>query len=207
MRSGSRRDDAQARVVNGVRLGVFGGTFDPPHVGHLLAASDAAEALRLDRLLFVPAGVQPFKVGGIVATGAQRLAMLALMIGTDARFAVDPIEVERAGLSYTVDTLAALAGREPGAHRFLLVGADLATQLAAWRDPARIAALAEIVVLTRGEEEPGGPPLAVPVTRLPTRRMDVSSTEIRARVRRGLPIHGFVTDAVADYIASAGLYR
>jgi nicotinate-nucleotide adenylyltransferase len=193
--------------VTGVRLGVFGGSFDPPHVGHLLAASDAAEALHLDRLLFVPAGVQPFKAGEIVATGAERLHMLALMIGTDPRFAVDPIEVDRAGLSYTVDTLAALAEREPGAHRVLLVGADLATQLASWREPARIAALAEIVMLTRGAPEAAPPMLPVAVTRLATRRVDVSSTEIRARVRGGLPIHGFVTDAVADYITSAGLYR
>lgn len=193
--------------MTGVRLGVLGGSFDPPHVGHLLAASDAAEALRLDRLLFVPAGVQPFKAGEIVASGAQRLTMLALMVGTDARFAVDSIEVDRAGLSYTVDTLATLAEREPGAHRFLLVGADLALQVASWREPARIAALAEIVVLTRGAEESLPPTLTVPVTRLLTRRVDVSSTEIRSRVRSGLPIRGFVTDAVADYIRSAGLYR
>ena len=193
--------------MSGDRLGILGGTFDPPHVGHLLAASDAVEALRLDRLLFVPAGVQPFKAGAIVASGAQRLRMLELMTGTDPRFAVDPIEIERGGVSYTVDTLSMMAAREPAARRILLIGADLAAQIGSWREPARIAALAEIVVLARGADGAAEAALPVPVTRLATRRVDVSSTEIRGRVGAGLPIRGFVSDAVADYIASAGLYR
>jgi nicotinate (nicotinamide) nucleotide adenylyltransferase len=193
-----------------VRIGVFGGTFDPPHVGHLLAASDAYEALMLDRLLFVPAGMQPFKVGAVHATGRQRLEMLSLLVNADQRFAVDPIEIEREGLSFTVDTLATLADREAGAALFLLVGQDLAGQIGTWREPARIAELAEIVVLSRPGCEPAASmpgAVTLPMRRLQTRRIELSSREIRERVRTGKSIHGFVPDAVADYIESAGLYR
>jgi nicotinate-nucleotide adenylyltransferase len=193
-----------------VRLGVLGGTFDPPHIGHLLAASDAFEALALDRLFFVPAAVQPFKVGIVQATPEQRLLMIALMLGDDPRFGVETVEIDRKGLSYTVDTLAHLAAAYSHASRFLLVGEDLAGQLATWREPERIAELAQIVVLTRGGEAPAPKPgdgAALAMTRIATRRIDVSSTEVRARVRAGKSIHGFVTDAVADLIRSAGLYR
>jgi nicotinate-nucleotide adenylyltransferase len=193
-----------------VRLGFLGGTFDPPHIGHLLAASDAFEALALDRLFFVPAAVQPFKVGMVQATPEQRLRMIALMLGDDPRFGVQTVEIDRKGLSYTVDTLAHLAAIYPRASRFLLVGEDLAGQMATWREPGRIAKSAEIVVLVRGGEALA--PVkeghaALPMTRIATRRIDLSSTEIRARVRAGKPIRGFVTDAVADLIRSAGLYR
>jgi nicotinate-nucleotide adenylyltransferase len=105
-----------------VRLGILGGSFDPPHIGHLLAAVDAYDGLRLDRLLFVPAAAQPLKVGVVAAPPADRLAMVRLLAGEDPRFAVDPIEIEREGLSYTVDTLAAFAERFPDAERFFLVG-------------------------------------------------------------------------------------
>lgn len=212
-------DGGQARArrpLTRVRLGVFGGTFDPPHVGHLLAASDAFEVLGLDRLLFVPAAVQPFKGPAVEAAPAQRLRMLELTVGDDPRFAVDPIEIGRTGLSFTVDTLAALAARHPDARLLLLIGADLSRQIATWREPHRIAELAEIVVLTRGGEAAAGPeagtaaepaPPALPMVRIATRRVDVSSSEIRARVRAGKSIRGFVTEGVAEYIRAAGLYR
>ena len=199
-------------ALTGVRLGIFGGTFDPPHVGHLLAASDAFEALVLDRLLFVPAAAQPFKVGRVWATAEQRRRMLELMVAGDPRFIVDPIELNRGGLSYTVDTLTALSEREPGAALVLLIGEDLAGQIGSWRAPERIAALADIVVLTRAGEPDGSSEAAagaVPrrLRRVRTRRVDVSATEIRARVHDGHSIHGFVTEAVAGFIATAGLYR
>jgi nicotinate-nucleotide adenylyltransferase len=192
-----------------VRLGLFGGTFDPPHVGHLLAASDAHEALGLDRLLFVPAGMQPFKSGQVVASGEQRLEMLRLMIGQDHRFAVESVEIERGGLSYTVDTVQALAGRERGATLFLLIGEDLAAQFGTWREPERIARMAEVVVLHRAgmPAAPGSEQTARALRRIETRRVDVSSTEIRSRVAAGRPIRGFVTDAVARYIDATALYR
>ena len=192
-----------------MRIGVLGGTFDPPHVGHLLAASDACEGLALDQLLFVPAAQQPLKAGAITATPEQRVRMLELMVGVDPRYAVDRTEIERGGLSYTVETLAALSssGHYPGATFFLLIGADLAAQLASWREPARIAALAEIVVLARGEAPAPPAPEGPRMAWLGTRRVDVSSTEIRARVRAGQPITGLVAELVARFIRDAGLYR
>jgi nicotinate-nucleotide adenylyltransferase len=191
-----------------VRLGVLGGTFDPPHIGHLLAASDAFEAMALDRIAFVPAAVPPFKSRTVQATADQRLRMLELTIEGDGRFEVSRLELDRAGLSFTVDTLAAFASATPDLSLFLLIGEDLATQIASWRQADRIAELARIVVLVRGDvSEESALEATLPMTRVPTRRVDVSSTEIRDRVRSGRPIHGFVTDAVASYIDAAGLYR
>ncbi len=191
-----------------MRHGVLGGTFDPPHVGHLLAASDAFEALGLDRLSFVPAAVPPFKSRTVRASPEQRLRMLELTVGDDPRFDVCRLELDRVGLSYTVDTLGELAREAPGATLFLLIGEDLATQVASWRESARIAELAQIVVLVRGgAAAPSALESSLPMTRLTTRRVDVSSTEVRDRVRAGRPIHGFVTAAVAAFIDAAGLYR
>jgi nicotinate-nucleotide adenylyltransferase len=195
-----------------MRVGVFGGTFDPPHVGHLLTAVDAAEQLGLDRLLFVPAGAQPLKVGSVTAAPEQRLAMTRLLAGDDGRFAVDPIEIERAGLSYSVDTLEALAARWPEARLHFLVGADVVRTFAEWREPERVAELAQLVVLDRAGDAAGAPGVGkvaavAGARRLATRRVDVSSTEVRARVRAGQSIRGFVPEAIADFIGSAGLYR
>jgi nicotinate-nucleotide adenylyltransferase len=187
----------------------MGGSFDPPHVGHLLAAVDAFESLDLDRLVFIPAAIQPLKVARAIATPAQRLEMVRLLIGDDARFAVDAIEAERAGVSFSVDTVAAYADRYPGAERFFLVGADVVASFGSWRDPERIAQLATIVVVRRGEDPAAGlsDGSEVAFRHLRTRRVDVSSTEIRARVGAGKSIHCFVPPAVAEYIRSAGLYR
>ncbi|HSU93221.1 MAG TPA: nicotinate-nucleotide adenylyltransferase [Gemmatimonadaceae bacterium] len=191
-----------------MRLGVLGGTFDPPHVGHLLAAGDAFEALALDKLLFVPAKIPPFKSRTVQATADQRQQMLELTVGTDRRFEASRIELDRDGLSFTVDTLEALAGETPGVSLFMLIGEDLATQIASWRDAARIAELATIVVLVRATLEARSTlESTLPMTRLATRRIEVSSTEIRERVKSGRSIHGFVTDAVAAFIDAAGLYR
>ena len=189
-----------------MRLGIFGGTFDPPHVGHLLAAVDAIEELALDRLLLVPAAVQPLKGETTQAAAAQRLAMTTLLAGDDPRFEVDPIEIDRTGLSFTVDTLTAVAAREPDAERYLLVGGDVLESFAKWRQPDRVLELATLAVLRRGDAPRVLPP-AGRFRMLTTRRVEVSSTEIRARVRAGRSIRGFVPDAVADYIGAAGLYR
>jgi nicotinate-nucleotide adenylyltransferase len=191
-----------------VRLGVLGGTFDPPHVGHLLAASDACEALSLDKLLFVPAKVPPYKARTVQASPEQRLCMLELTIGDDPRFEASRLELDRDGLSFTVDSLQALSESSPGASLFMLIGEDLATQIASWRDAARIAELASIVVLARSTMATHSVlESTLPMTRLATRRVELSSTEIRDRVRAGRSIHGFVTDAVSAYISAAGLYR
>lgn len=191
-----------------MRLGVLGGTFDPPHLGHLLSASDAFEALALDKLLFVPAAVPPYKTRSVKASPEQRLRMLELTIGSDTRFEASRLELDRDGLSFTVDTLAALSAKSPGVSLFMLIGEDLATQIASWRDAVRIADLATIVVLMRETvAEASALESSLPMTRLATRRIELSSTEIRERVQGGRSIHGFVTDSVAAFIDAAGLYR
>ena len=191
-----------------MRLGILGGTFDPPHVGHLLVAEDAFAALELDRLVWVPASTQPLKADRPAAPAEHRLAMVRAMVADDPRFEVSPVEVERGGLSFTVDTVRHFSAQYPSAALFLLLGSDAMASFAQWRDPAAVARLAQPVVLQRaGSHEAIGGVEGVTPLRLETRRVDVSSTEIRERVRQGLPVRGFVTDAVAAVIARHGLYR
>lgn len=189
-----------------MRLGIYGGSFDPPHLGHLLPVLDAAEQLGLDGVRFVPAAIQPLKVGRASASPADRLAMTERLVEGIPGFTVDPAEIDRPGLSYTVDTLAAVAAEAPEAELFLLLGADAYAIFDQWRDPERIRALATIVVMARGDE--ATPPREEPgVLVLQSRRVDISSTELRARVRDGRTIRGFVPDAVARYVAEHRLYR
>jgi nicotinate-nucleotide adenylyltransferase len=189
-----------------VRLGVYGGSFDPPHLGHLLPVMDAAEQLDLDGVRFVPASTQPLKVGRASASPADRLAMTERLVQGIPGFSVDPAEIERPGLSFTVDTLSGLAEAIPGAELFLLLGADAYALFEQWREPERIRALATIVVMVRNGT-PVPPSVRPEVQVLQSRRVDISSTELRARVRDGRTIRGFVPDAVADYIAEHRLYR
>lgn len=184
-------------------------------------ASDAVEALGLDRLVFIPNARQPLKAEEQQSSPDDRLAMTRLATAGDPRFDVDGVEVERGGMSYTVDTLSTLAARAPEDERFFLVGADAANTFAQWREPRRIAQLARLGLMRRAE---GGAPatddatviasiVAVtgadvpPPTVIATRRVDVSSTEVRERVRTGRPITGFVPEAVARFIAERGLYQ
>lgn len=194
------------------RIGILGGSFDPPHVGHLLMAQDALDLLGLDRLLVVPAGTQPLK-GTAAATAAQRLAMVQAAFAGISRVEVDPIEIDRGGLSYMVDTMEHFAGRWPDAELLLLLGADAAADLARWRDPQRLLQRVQLVIAVRDDETFGAAPLpwatwpAIhPPVQLASRRVDVSSSEIRARIAAGRSIHGFVPEAVAAYIAASGLY-
>jgi nicotinate-nucleotide adenylyltransferase len=186
-----------------VRLGVYGGAFDPPHLGHLVAASDACEALALDRLLWIPSAVHPLKP---VATAPEvRLEMVRAAIQGDPRFQADDLELRRTGPSYTVDTLRALRAREPGAELFFLTGADNLADLPRWREPDEIARLATLAVVSRQGEalppDPAYPAVAVAVT-----RVDVSSTEVRRRVAAGLSIRYLVPDAVRAVIERERLY-
>lgn len=187
-----------------MRLGIFGGTFDPPHLGHWLAAVDAAEALTLDQVVWIPAAQQPFKTEGGASAAEHRLAMAQLAVRGDSRFSVDALELERGGLSFMVDTLRAFRERYPAAALFLLLGNDAAALLPKWREPEAIRALANVVVLTRGGD---GESVPTGLQTLSTRRVDISATEVRARVAAGRSIRGFVPDAVAEYIAAHGLYR
>ncbi len=184
--------------------------------GISIAAADALDALSLDRILFIPAAAQPLKVGRAVASPVQRLAMTALMAGDDARMETDAIEIERAGLSYTVETVRELTRRSPGHEWYVIVGADVVRSFAKWRDPLEIMRTAGLVILRRGDIDPAS--LAAWMPRddqgrvpayhvLDSRRVDVTSTEIRARVSAGRPIRGFVPEAVQSYIERGGLYR
>ena len=190
-----------------MRIGLLGGSFDPPHNGHLLAAGDAFEALSLDRLIFIPAAVQPLKAHQDAAAPEHRLAMVRLLVDGDSRFDADSVEIDRGGLSYTVDTLSALAADFPSAELFWLVGADVVRSFARWREPERITELATVVVLQRTDEAPDLASIPGSPRRLATRRIDISSTEVRTRVKEGKSIRGFVPDAVAEYIAAKRLYR
>jgi nicotinate-nucleotide adenylyltransferase len=192
-----------------MRIGVFGGTFDPPHVGHLLLAADARESLALDRLIFIPVWAQPFKVGTPpVASPQDRLEMVRLAVADDANYAVDDAEISRKGLSYTVDTLEHLAERYTGAKLFLLLGQDALAGFPKWRNPERIRELATLAAMGRSDapELPGGVAIK-DVVAVSTRRVDVSSTEIRERRREGKSIKGFVPESVERFIEARGLYR
>ena len=185
--------------------GLLGGSFDPVHLGHLIAADRAAEALGLDRVLFVPCARQPLKAAGPVAAGAHRLAMLELAVAGHAGFAVDALELGRPGPSYTVDTLRELGARRPGERWVLLLGADAAADLPRWKASAEVARLAEVAALTR----PGAPEVARGLVRhvVATPAIEISASDIRARCLAGKSIRYLVPDAVADYIAKEHLYR
>ena len=192
-----------------MRIGVFGGTFDPPHVGHLLLASDAREALGLDRLIFVPAATQPFKVNTPpIASARDRLEMVRLAVADDANYTIDDTEIDRKGLSFTVDTLEQLSRKNPGAELFLLLGEDTLAGIDGWRNPGRIRELATLAVMRRsGSEGPAVTAIAGGVTTVSARRVDVSSTEIRERLRAGKSIKGFVPESVEQFIEARGLYH
>ena len=190
-----------------MRVGIFGGTFDPPHLGHLLPVIDAAETLGLDMVRFVPAAVQPFKVGRGAAAPEHRLAMTRLLVAGIPGFEADATEIGRAGLSYTVDTLATMGAARPDAEHILLIGADAFALFDQWREPERILSMAHVAVLVRGGDVMPDVGDRAGVQLLQTRRVDISSTELRARVADGRTIRGFVPDAVADYIAEHRLYK
>ncbi|MGH7512712.1 MAG: nicotinate-nucleotide adenylyltransferase [Gemmatimonadales bacterium] len=185
-------------------IGLFGGSFDPVHHGHLIVARVAAESLALDELRFLPAREQPFKQGQHGAPAADRAVMLELAIAGSPGFALERTELDRPGPSYTVDTLEAVRAREPGASLTLLLGADAAAELGAWHRAAELPRLARVIVVGRpGAPIPSSPLIAGSVA-VPA--LDISATEIRSRVRAGLPIRYWVPDAVAEYIVRHRLY-
>ncbi len=181
------------------RVGVFGGTFDPVHVGHLAIALAALETTPLDRIVFVPARHSPLKERGPVAAPEHRLAMLESATADEPRFSVSRIELDRAGPSYTVDTLEALAGEGP---LFLILGADASADLDRWKDPERVRALATLVVARRSDVE-----LPAGAIALDTPLMDISSRELRARAAQARSLRYLVPDPVCRYIEDHALYR
>ncbi|MBU6364663.1 MAG: nicotinate (nicotinamide) nucleotide adenylyltransferase [Gemmatimonadetes bacterium] len=194
------------------RIGLFGGSFDPPHVGHLMAAQDAIRELALDLLLVVPTAHQPLKEGH-GAPAADRLAMVRLAFEGIPQVVVDAVEIERGGLSYTVDTVRGVRAQFPGAEVLLLVGADAVSSWSRWREVAALEAMVRLVVLRRPgstvDEAAGGGHDGVPAGTqwLATRCVELSSTEVRERARAGESLRGFVPDAVAAYIERSGVYR
>jgi len=185
-----------------MRVGVFGGTFDPVHVGHLAIAHAALESVPLDRVLFVIAKRSPLKGRAPVAGEEDRLRMLELAIAGEPRFAVSRIELERDGPSYTVDTLERLAGAD---ELFLILGSDAIADFPRWKDPERIGRLATLVVA----ERPGAPERVgdAPTVAFDAPRLDISSRELRARAARGLSLRYLVPDAAWKHIEARGLYR
>jgi len=189
-----------------LKIGLFGGSFDPVHLGHLLVAQAAIEELRLDRLFFIPAAQSPFKPESKPAPDAARLQLLRLALAGKTNCEVDDQEIRRGGISYTVDTLRDYARKFSGAELFYLIGADNVPKLNEWREPAELARLAEFVAIPR----PGGAtPLFPPPFRGRLLRgfpFAVSSSEIRARVKAGLPIENLVPTAVAEAIRNGQFY-
>jgi nicotinate-nucleotide adenylyltransferase len=195
------------------RIGVLGGTFDPVHIGHLILGEQAREELRLDKVLFVPAGQPWRKAGREIAPAEDRVAMLALALHGNDAFEISRLEVEQARPSYTAETLGELTSRRPGARLFLVMGEDALADLPNWRDPERIVRLATLAVARRfpGQgveplaEAIGGPPGRVEWLKMPL--LGISATGIRERMRRGQSVRYLVPDAVEEYIRTHRLYR
>lgn len=189
-----------------MKLGIYGGSFDPVHLGHVLVAQAAIEELGLDRLFFIPAAQSPFKPAHQPASGALRLKFLRLALAGKMNCEVDDQELRRGGVSYTVDTLRVYAETYPGAKLYYLIGADNAAQLNDWREPGILAGLAEFVSVPR----PGGAQAVFPAPfrgrTLKGFPFGVSSSEIRARMKAGLAIDHLVPAAVAGAIREAGVY-
>lgn len=188
------------------RLGLFGGSFDPVHCGHLLVAQAALEELGLDRLHFIPAAQSPFKPEQQPAPAAERLRWLRLALAGRTWCEVDAQEITRGGTSFTVDTLRDYRGRFPGATLFWLIGADHVPSLPKWREAAELAGLAEFIVIPRPGQNPAPFPAPFRGQVLKGFPFGVSSSEIRARVKSGLSLAGLVPDTVAEAIAQSKLY-
>ncbi len=197
----------------GLRLGVFGGTFDPPHIGHMVLAEQAREQLGLQRVLWVPSGNPWRKAARPVTAAADRLEMARLATSGHRAFRVWTGEVSREGPSYTVDTIEELSEKYAGSELYLLLGGDALEDLPNWRRPARIIALARLAVAVRGNTRLGKrslerllPGLSKRVDRLSIPRIDVSSTDLRARAASAASLRYLVLDPVLRFIRERKLY-
>jgi nicotinate-nucleotide adenylyltransferase len=197
------RDGPAAR-----RIGLFGGTFDPPHRAHLALARSALDELQLDQVRWIPAG-EPWQKSRAITPAAHREAMVALAIAGEPRFVLDRCELERAGPSYTLDTVRALQAAHPGARLFLLIGQDQYAGLHTWHGWRQLLQAVVLAVANR----PGAPLVAHPDVLhaaqhvVPLAMLDVAATDIRARAARGEPIEHLVPPEVARYIARHRLYQ
>jgi len=196
-----------------VRVGILGGTFNPPHLGHLICAQEAYLQLKLDRVTLIPARIPPHKPVDDEPGPEHRLELCRVAVGDDERFDVSDLEITRHGPSYTVDTLELLHSREPESELFLIVGGDIAAGLRSWREPERVLSLATLAVAgrrgtSRAEVDealrdlPGGE--RAEFFQMPT--ISIASTVLRRRVRAGQPIRYYVPDAVVSYVDRHRLY-
>lgn len=201
--------------MRGDRVGVFGGTFDPIHLGHLAAVQDAAWSLGLDRVLFVPNRQPPHKQGATVSSVDDRVAMVRLSVASNPRFEMSLLELEREGPSYTLDTLRELNRRMPDTSLYFLVGCDALPALHAWHEPDRLLAEFQVVVMDRPtgqtvnwvQVEEHFPRIREQVQTVHVAQLEISGEDIRARVRSGRPIRYQVVPEVEAYIEQRGLYR
>lgn len=191
------------------RIGIFGGSFDPPHIGHLIIAELACEQLGLDKVIFVPAYLPPHKVGSHRSSPHHRLQMTKIAVKGNPRFTASDIEIQREGISYTVDTLRHFKKEYPKSKLFLIIGADNYAQFVTWKSPDVIAKLASLAVYPR----PGYGTTVLPHSYfgkeylLFGNKLDLSSTEIRKRVFAAKTIRYLVPEKVEHYIAKKHLYK
>lgn len=194
----------------GHRIGILGGTFDPIHNGHLIVAQEVVAALALDRVLFVPSGQPPHKRYPEMASASARAEMVRLAVAGRPLFECSAVELRRPGKSYTVETLRILKGRlGPASRCYLIIGDDNAVELSTWCDPEGVLDASHVAVVARAGFDRSliDPSLAKRMTFLETSRIDISSTDIRSRVQRGVSIRKLVPESVGIYIDREGLYR
>lgn len=192
------------------KIGLFGGTFDPIHLGHLVVADEIRARCGLDKVVLAPSACPPHKVEACVASAQDRTAMVRLAIRGHSCFALSTIELDREGPSYTVDTLRALRSVwGPGTQIFFIIGQDNVAEIASWRAPEEILRLCTVTVASRPgtPAKPIDPALAQRMTFVPVPPIEVSSTDIRRRIRCGEPFRYLVPPAVGAYILRHGLYR
>lgn len=186
-------------------VGILGGTFDPVHLGHLVVAQEVHEQMRLERTVFMPAGVPPHRTGAAVTPARIRMDMLRGAIGEDPRFEISTLELDRPGPSYTVDTLEQMTVERPEDRLHLVIGADQWRRFHTWRSPERIVQLAQVVVVCRNGE--AGSEMELPHRRVEVPRIDISSSGIRDRVREGRSIRFLVPEPVRRIIEGESLYH
>lgn len=190
------------------RIGILGGSFDPPHIGHLIIAELAREQLLLDEVVFVPAFVPPHKMGRDASTALDRLRMTKLAVRGNTSFHVSDIEIRRKGVSYTVDTVNAFRRRDQTAKLFLIVGGDSVSQFWSWKAPGDILSNASLAMYGRsGYEKPKSDRAAARVHHIQGPLLQISSTEIRRRIAGGKSTRYLVTEPVRSYINRHKLYR
>ena len=200
---------AGSATESALRIGVFGGTFNPPHMGHLRLAKIVRERFGLDRVLWIPNSRSPFKTGEELAEAADRLAMIRAATEGDAAFSVSEIEIRQRGASYTVDTLRKLREEHPDAVFRLIVGSDQWSEFSRWREPEEIVRRAPLIVFPRAGYEQAAVPAGFEkyVEFADTPLIDLSSTDIRQRIRAGRSVRYMAPPAVLEIIEERGLYR